>query len=60
MKNKIFFFDKIYYICDGINDYCLARNLENKDQLLIRKNYGLVNNWNNGFDIINFFKNEKN
>jgi len=70
------FFDKIYYICDGINDYCLARNLENKDQLLIRKNYGLdnylyndnyienikckVNKWNNGFDIIDFFKNEKN
>lgn len=70
------FFDKIYYICDGINDYCLARNLENKDELLIRKNYGLdnylykdnfiqnikckVNKWNNGFDIIDFFKNEKN
>ena len=71
-EEKNIFFDKIYYICDGINDYCLARNLEKKDELLIRKDYSLdkylynsgyikgiecdVIKWDNGFDIINFFK----
>lgn len=72
-KEKNIIFKKIYYICDGVNDYCLARNLQTNDELLIRKDYSLdkylykdgfiknikckVDKWNNGFDIINFFKN---
>ena len=71
-ESKNIFFDKIYYICDGINDFCLARNLKSNDELLIRNNYSLdkylinegfinnikskVNKWNNGFDIIEYYK----
>ena len=73
MKKKNIFFDKIYYICDGVNDFCLARNLKSDDELLIRNNFTLdkylyqdgfvkniksnINKWNNGFDIIKFFQN---
>ena len=75
-EEKNIYFDKIYYICDGINDFCLARNLNKTDELLIRKEFSLdkylynkgyiknikcnIYKWNNGFDIINFFKNKKN
>ena len=72
-EKKNIFFDKIYYICDGVNDFCLARNLKSDDELLIRNNFTLdkylyqdgfvkniksnINKWNNGFDIIKFFQN---
>ena len=71
-EQKNIFFDKVYFICDGINDYCLARNLAKSDELFVRKKFDLdnylykegyiknikcnINKWNNGFDIINFFK----
>ena len=74
-EKKNIFFDKIYYICDGENDFCLARNLKKDDELLIRKAFSLdkylynkgfikdikcdVVKWNNGFDIINFFESKK-
>ena len=74
-KEKNIFFDKIYFICDGINDFCLAKNLEKNDELLIRKNYSLddylykqgfskkiksnITKWENGFDLLNFFSNYK-
>ena len=72
-EEKNIFFDKIYFICDGYNDYCLAKDLKKNDELLIRKNYGLdeylynngfakdikcnIDKWSNGFDLINFFNN---
>ena len=71
-KKKKIIFDKVYYICDGLNDYCLARNLKENDEIFIRKGFslykglyekGMIKNisckvdcWNNGFDIINYFK----
>ena len=74
-KEKNIIFDKIFYICDGVNDFCLAKNLEKSDELLIRKNFSLdkylyndgfvkdiksnIYKWNNGFDIIEFFQNLK-
>ena len=33
-KNKNIIFNKVYYICDGLNDYCLARNLKENDVYL--------------------------
>jgi len=75
-KDKNIIFDKVYYICDGLNDYCLARNLGKNDSLLVRKNYtlyeglynaGMIKNisckvepWVDGFDVINYFTNEIN
>ena len=74
-KEKNIKFDKIFYICDGVNDFCLAKNLEKNDELLIRKDYGLdeylykdgfvkslksnIYKWNNGFDIIKYFRDLK-
>jgi len=74
-KEKNIIFDKIFYICDGVNDYCLAKNLEKNDELLIRKDHGLdkylykegfvkniksnIYKWNSGFDIIKYFNNLK-
>ena len=75
-KDKNIIFDKVYYICDGLNDYCLARNLGKNDALLVRKNYTLykglynagmikniscnVHSWDDGFDVINYFSKEIN
>jgi 2,3-diketo-5-methylthio-1-phosphopentane phosphatase len=75
-KDKNIIFDKVYYICDGLNDYCLARNMGKNDSLLVRKNYtlyeglynkGMIKNisckvepWDDGFDVINFFTKELN
>ena len=75
-KSKNIIFDKVYYICDGINDYCLGRSLDKNDELLIRKNFTLdkylydkgfiknikcnIDKWNNGFDLIDYFKNLEN
>ena len=69
-KDKNIIFDKVYYICDGLNDYCLARNLGKNDALLVRKNYtlykglyneGMIKNisckvqtWDDGFDVFNY------
>ena len=71
-KNKNIIFNKVYYICDGLNDYCLARNLKENDVLLVRKgftlykglyNEGMINNikckisyWNDGYEIIKYFQ----
>ena len=73
-KNKNIIFNKTYYICDGLNDFCLARNLKENDLLLVRKGFtlykglfekGMIKNvtckidtWNDGFDIIKNFKEE--
>ena len=75
-KDKNIIFDKVYYICDGLNDFCLARNLGKNDALLVRKNYTLyeglynagmirnisckVQSWDDGFDVINYFTKEIN
>ncbi len=74
-KDKNITFDKVYYICDGLNDFCLARNLKENDVVLVRKDFTLYNalyengwiknvtcvidSWNNGYDIIDYLKNEK-
>ena len=74
-EKKNIFFDKIYYIYDGENDFCLARNLKKDDKLLIRKEFSLdkylynkgfikdikcdVVKWDNGLDIIKFFESKK-
>lgn len=71
-KNKNIIFNKVYYICDGLNDYCLARNLKENDLLFVRKGFtlykglyerGMINNikckiysWNNGYEIIKYFQ----
>ena len=71
-KNKNIIFNKVYYICDGLNDYCLARNLKENDVLLVRKGFtlykglydeGMINNikckissWNDGYEIIKYFQ----
>ena len=65
-------YEKIIFICDGYNDYCLSKNLEENDIVFVRKNYGLdkilneknkkdkikcvIKYWENGFDIINILK----
>jgi 2,3-diketo-5-methylthio-1-phosphopentane phosphatase len=65
-------YDKIIFICDGYNDYCLSKNLSENDVVFVRKNFGLDNIlndeekkkkikcnikfWENGFDIINVLK----
>ena len=70
IKNTIF--NKVYYICDGLNDYCLARNLKKNDELLVKKGYTLyeslykdgkiknikckVDSWNDGFDVLKYFQ----
>ena len=72
-EKKNIFFDKVYFICDGYVDFCLANNLTKNDELLVRKKFELddylykygfvkdikcnIDKWNNGFDLINFFDN---
>lgn len=71
-KNKNISFEKVYYICDGLNDFCLARNLKDNDAVFVRENFtlykalyekGWINNmtcvvesWNDGYDIIDYIK----
>ena len=71
-KNKNIIFDKVYYICDGLNDFCLARNLKENDVLLVKRGLTLykrlyenewiknitcsVDVWDDGFDILKIFK----
>ena len=75
-KEKNIIFDKVYYICDGLNDYCLARNLKKNDIVFVKKGLslykglfeqGMINNvsckvdaWNNGFELLEYFKNIEN
>jgi len=65
-------YEKIIFICDGYNDYCLSKNLDVNDIIFVRKNFGLdrilnnkekkdkikcgIKNWVNGYDIINELK----
>ena len=41
IKNKENKFDKIFYICDGSNDFCLSKKLGINDIIFPRKNYSL-------------------
>ena len=63
---------KTIFICDGNNDFCLAKNLKKNDVVFPRKNYALYNRlfekeeknkilceaiaWTSGNDIINYLK----
>ena len=74
-KNKNIIFDKVFFFCDGLNDYCLVRNLKENDIIFVRKGFTLykglykekminsikskVNFWEDGFDIIRYFKENK-
>ena len=65
-------YDKVIFICDGFNDFCLAVDLGENDITLMRKNFALykkiysknfennlkckVQVWENGNDIINYLK----
>ena len=65
-------YDKVIFICDGFNDFCLAVDLGENDITLMRKNFALykkindknfennlkckVQAWENGNDIINYLK----
>ena len=40
-EKKNIFFDKVYFICDGYVDFCLATNLTKNDALLVRQNFEL-------------------
>ena len=67
---------KVIFICDGKNDFCLSKNLNENDILCVRNNYSLyrilyeknglkeikskVEIWNNGLDIIKILENEFN
>ena len=66
-------YNNIFFICDGFNDLCLAKNLGKNDITLVRKDFVLykklkennnINNltckvetWESGNDIINLLKN---
>ena len=65
-------YDKIIFICDGFNDFCLAVDLGENDITLMRKNFALykkiksknfennlkckVQAWESGNDIINYLE----
>lgn len=65
-------YSKAIFICDGKNDFCLAKNLKKNDAILIRKNHALYDllsikefkkeikgeiiNWSNGNEIIEYLK----
>ena len=65
-------FKSCIFICDGFNDYCLGYDLNENDVLMPRKDYELykrlydkgdskylkckIIDWNNGYDILEFFK----
>ena len=66
-------FEKVFFIGDGLNDYCAARYLRKGDVLFPRKDFDLHNKllkdesyknevfdvcvWENGEDLINYFNN---
>ena len=63
---------KTVFVCDGKNDFCLARNLKKNDVIFERKNYDLykklldkkvrdevaaeIMDWTSGNDIVNYLK----
>ena len=65
-------YDKVIFICDGFNDFCLAIDLGENDITLMRKNFALykkiksknfennlkckVQAWESGNDIINYLE----
>ena len=65
-------YDKVIFICDGFNDFCLAVDLGENDITLMRKNFALykkiksknfennlkckVHSWESGNDIINYLE----
>ena len=65
-------YDKVIFICDGFNDFCLAVDLGENDLTLMRKNFALykkiksknfennlkckVQAWESGNDIINYLE----
>ena len=65
-------YDKVIFICDGFNDFCLAVDLGENDITLMRKNFALykkiksknfennlkckVQAWESGNDIINYLE----
>ena len=65
-------YDKVIFICDGFNDFCLAVDLGENDITLMRKNFALykkiksknfenslkckVQAWESGKDIINYLE----
>ena len=67
IKNKETIFDKVFYVADGGNDFCLSKKLGNNDIIFPRKDYGLykilydkngknevkakIVSWENGNDI---------
>ena len=64
------YYEKVVFICDGLSDFCLARNLSENYVVMPRKNFSFYNkfkqqdeklkckveSWENGNDIINFIK----
>ena len=70
LKNKENCYEKTIFICDGLSDFCLAKNLNENDVVMPRKNFSFYNkyklqdeklkckveSWENGNDIINFIK----
>jgi pyridoxal phosphate phosphatase PHOSPHO2 len=68
MKKKSY--DSIYFVGDGLNDYCASRNLSENDILFVRKDFDLYNKlisdcsykksrvipWSSGDEIINYIK----
>ncbi len=40
-KKQGYDFNRVIYICDGKNDYCLARNLKPNDIVFVRKGFEL-------------------
>jgi len=72
IKDKKDNFDKIFYTCDGTNDFCLSKKLGKNDVIFPRVNYSLykilfekngkkeikaeIIPWNNGKDIYEYIK----
>ena len=52
IKNKQTGFDKVFYVADGGNDFCLSKKLGINDIIFPRKNYSLYK--------ILYYKNGKN
>ena len=66
-------YSKSIFVCDGKNDFCLAKNLKKNDAVFVRKNFGLyyylfnegykkdingeIVEWTNGNEILEYLKN---
>lgn len=67
-------YEKIIFVCDGNNDYCLGKKLEKNDKIFVRKDYSLyrklynkgwkdnlqcdIKCWENGNEIVEWLKTE--